>query len=157
MVSCVVRKIGNFLKYWLVLVLWMALIFTASSDSQSFPRSSRIVEPVLRWLFPHITQPAVNEVVFYARKGVHLTIYAVLAMLLWRAIRQPVRNDRRPWSWKHAGLALLLAALYAASDEFHQTFVPNRDGCVRDVVIDTCGSAAGLAVVWQIGRWRKRW
>ena len=151
------RKFGNFLKYWLVLVLWMVLIFTASSDSQSFPRSSRIVEPILRWLFPHISKPAVDDAVFYARKGVHLTIYAVLAMLLWRAIRQPVRNDQRPWIWKHAGLALLLAACYAAGDEFHQPFIPNRDGCVRDVVIDTCGSAAGLLAVWQIGRWRKRW
>jgi VanZ family protein len=152
-----VRKIGNFLRYWLILVLWMSLIFLASSDSKSFPRSSRIVEPVLRWLLPHVTQPTVEEVVFYARKGVHLTIYAVLAMLLWRAIRQPVPNDRRPWIWKHAVLALLLAAVYAASDELHQRFVPNRDGCVRDVFIDSCGSAAGLLAVWQVGRWRKRW
>ena len=157
MVVCAVRKIGNFLNYWLIIILWTSLIFFASSDSNSFVHSSRIVEPILRWLFPSMPDATVNQVVFYARKGVHLTIYAILAMLFWRAIRKPVRNDRRPWSWKQAGLALLLAAIYASSDEYHQTFVPNRDGCVRDVLIDTCGSTAGLLAVWQIGRWRKRW
>jgi VanZ family protein len=152
-----VQKLGKFLKYWLPILLWMSLIFGASSDSRSFIHSSRIVEPILRWLFPHLDDDTVNQVVFYARKGVHLTIYAILAMFLWRAVRQPVRNDRRPWSWKQAGLALLLAALYAASDEYHQTLVPHRDGCVRDVIIDTCGSTAGLLAIWQVGRWRKRW
>jgi len=45
---------------------------------------------------------------------------------------------------------------YAASDEFHQTFVPSREGCVRDVMIDTSGALAGLFALWLFGRLRKR-
>src|SRR5581483_4059510 len=105
-----VQKLGIFLKYWLVLVLWMSLIFVGSSDTQSFPRSSRIVEPILRWLFPKVSDQTVHNVVFVARKGAHLTEYAILAMLIWRAVRMPTRGDRRPWLWKHFWIALGIAA-----------------------------------------------
>jgi VanZ family protein len=135
----------------------MALIFGGSSDSKSFPRSSRILAPVLHWLFPNMADETVKDIVVLARKCAHLTEYAVLAMLVWRALRRPASPDPRPWRWRVAGLALLVAALYAASDEYHQTKVPGRNGCVSDVLIDSCGSAAGLLAVWQIGRWRRRW
>jgi VanZ family protein len=52
---------------------------------------------------------------------------------------------------------LSLVFLYAASDEFHQRFVPTRTPLVSDVLIDTCGGAAGLFAVWIFGRLRKRW
>jgi VanZ family protein len=152
-----VRKTLNLVRYWLPVVLWMTLIFGFSSDSHSFQRSSRILEPLLRWLFPGMGPDARDEIVFLARKCAHLTVYAVLALLVWRARRKPVRRDPRPWSWREAGVALLVAGLYAATDEFHQTFVPNRDGCVRDVLIDSCGAAAGLFLLWLLGRWRKKW
>lgn len=151
------RKTLNLVRYWLPVVLWMTLIFGFSSDSHSFQRSSRILEPLLRWLFPGMGPDARDEIVFLARKCAHLTVYAVLALLVWRARRKPVRRDPRPWSWREAGVALLVAGLYAATDEFHQTFVPNRDGCVRDVLIDSCGAAAGLFLLWLLGRWRKKW
>lgn len=98
-----------------------------------------------------------NEIVFLARKCAHLTEYAILACLLWRAIRKPVRRDPRPWSGREARIALFITALYASTDEFHQLFVPSREGCVRDVIIDTCGAAAGLMLLWCLGRWRKCW
>jgi VanZ family protein len=41
---------------------------------------------------------------------------------------------------------------YAASDEFHQIFVPNRTALVSDVLIDTSGGVAGLLLLWL---WRK--
>ena len=81
----------------------------------------------------------------------------MLALLLWRAVRKPVKNDPRPWIWREARLALLLVVLYAASDEFHQLFVSSRDAAVHDVLIDTAGGAAGLLALWAIGRWRKHW
>lgn len=146
-----------FLKYWLPVLLWMALIFTASSDANSFARSSRILAPLLHWLFPQMRQDTVSLIVLIARKSAHLTEYAVLALLLWRAVRKPAKHQARPWNWPEARLALLSVALYAASDEFHQQFVPSRDSAVHDVFIDTAGGAAGLFVLWIIGRWRKHW
>ena len=96
-------------------------------------------------------------IVLIARKCVHLTEYAVLALLLWRALRKPVKNDPRPWLWREARLALLMVALYAASDEFHQCFVPTRTGLVSDVLVDTAGGAAGLLALWAFGRRQKHW
>ena len=69
------------------------------------------------------------------RKLAHTLEYAVLGALLVRALG-------RPW------LAFVLAVLYAASDEFHQTFVPGRHGSPVDVAIDAVGISLGI-VVWQ--------
>ncbi len=147
----------SLLKYWLPVWLWMGLIFSASSDSHSFARSSRILAPLLHWLFPQLPEDTLNFIVLIARKGAHLTEYAVLALLLWRALRRPVKNDPRPWNWREARLVLLSVALYAASDEFHQLFVANREAAVHDVMIDTAGGAASLLALWLFGRWRKYW
>jgi VanZ family protein len=152
-----VQKTRNFAWYWLPLILWMILIFGFSSDSASVQHSSRILEPLLRFLFPGMAEDTRKEIVFIARKCAHLTEYAVLALLVWRLRRKPARRDPRPWSWREAGVALLVAAAYAATDEYHQTFVPGREGCVRDVIIDSCGAAAGLFLLWLLGRWRRHW
>jgi VanZ family protein len=144
------------LKYWLPAILWMCLIFSASGDTQSAPRSSRLIEPLVRWLFPQLTDQAVGFIVLLVRKCAHLTEYAVLALLLWRAIRKPVRNDSRPWCWSHVAFVVGAAFLYAASDEFHQRFVPNREGRFHDVLIDTAGAALGLLALWLFGKWRQR-
>lgn len=150
-------KFRAFLKYWLPALIWMALIFSASSDSHSYEHSSRFVEPFLHWLFPQMSQARVEAIHHFIRKCGHLTEYAVLALLLWRAVRRPVKNDPRPWVWPEAGLALAIVFLYAASDEFHQSFVPTRTAQVSDVFIDTAGGAASLLALWIIGRWRKHW
>jgi VanZ family protein len=135
----------------------MAVIFSASSDTQSFQHSSRIVAPLLHWLFPHLSAQTADAVAFAVRKVAHLTEFAIFGLLLWRALRKPVRRDPRPWSWPQARNALLLVILYAASDEFHQLFVPTRQASIVDVLIDTTGAALGLGALWLIGRWRKQW
>jgi VanZ family protein len=152
-----VPNIRAFFKYWLPPLAWMAVVFTASSDTESFEHSSRILAPLLHWLFPQISDDTVHFIVLIARKCAHLIEYAVLAMLLWHALHKPVKNVSHPWSWHEARLVLLLVALYAASDEFHQRFVPTRTAHVTDVFIDAAGGAAGLLAIWLVGRWRKRW
>jgi VanZ family protein len=51
---------------------------------------------------------------------------------------------------------MMMAALFAASDEFHQAFVPSRTASLWDVMLDACGAAAGLVLVWGIRRLAKR-
>jgi VanZ family protein len=152
-----VLKVRSFFFYWLPVVLWMMLIFTASGDSGSFQRSSRIIGPVLRWFFPNVSAETEDFVVTGVRKCAHLTEYGILAFLVWRAYRKPKWKDARPWSWADAGVALWAAVFYATTDEFHQTFVPTREGCVRDVMIDSSGAVAGLIALWLLGRILKRW
>lgn len=153
---CVVSHLKAFVKYWLPLVLWMSLIFGASADTGSSVRSSRIIGPVVRWFFPKISEPALDAVVFYARKGAHVTVYCVFAMLLWRALRRQAWNDPRPWNARLAALVIGLSFLYALSDEMHQHFVPNREGRFHDVLIDTAGAALGLFIMWLFAEWQRR-
>jgi VanZ family protein len=136
---------------------WMLLIFSASSDPKSAQHSSRIIAPLLRWLMPDISEASLNRAVFTVRKIAHVAEYAVLAFLLWRAWRKPVKRDPRSWRWSEAAFALSVATLYSASDEIHQAFVPTRQGRTADVLIDSAGAALGLMLVWAFGRWRHDW
>ncbi len=133
----------------------MALIFIASMDTMSASKTSRIIGPILRWFNPEITQETISFIQFLVRKGAHLTVYAVLAVLLLRALGRS--RNVTGWSWCLARWAWVIASVYAVTDEFHQTFVDSRMGSPVDVLIDSTGAALGLWVYWWIGRWRKKW
>ena len=140
---------------WLPAILWMAVIFSGSTDVLSTERTSRIIGPLLRWLKPDLSEHALKNAQFAIRKGAHVTEYAVFAVLLWRALRGSVLLA--PWNWRQAQIALGLAVLYAITDEIHQALVQSRMGSTWDVLIDACGAALGLFLVWRFGRFRKSW
>lgn len=122
------------------------MIFVGSSDVLANGHTSRIIEPFLRWLFAGISQVRVEEIHHLIRKAGHVSEYAVLSLLLWWALR--------PWKLRRdLLLALGLTAFYAATDEFHQMFVPSRGASVWDVLIDTGGAAAAMGLVRA---WRAR-
>ena len=81
------------------------------------------------------------------KKTMHALAYGVLAGLTLRALRG---------YWSDDGLIRLvsvaLAVAYAFSDEYHQTFVPGRDGNLVDVTVDALGIAGAIAVD---RRWRQ--
>ena len=87
------------------------------------------------------------RVQFFMRKLAHASEYAVLAVLLYRAFVHTALKARRALS---AGLVLLLCAAYAATDEFHQSFVPSRTASLRDVMIDICGAMLAVILYWSI-------
>jgi VanZ family protein len=92
---------------------------------------------------------------YFLRKCAHLTEYAIFALLVWRAVHF-TKNHLPPWSWPKIGGTLLIVFLYAASDEFHQSFVPTRTARVSDVFIDTAGGAIGLLILWFFSHWQNR-
>lgn len=71
------------------------------------------------------------------RKLAHATEYAILA-LLWFGVL-----GSKPQ-------AVVIAFLYACTDEFHQLFVPGRAGLFTDVLIDTSGALAAMIIAWLI-------
>ncbi|PJE57872.1 MAG: hypothetical protein COU81_03700 [Candidatus Portnoybacteria bacterium CG10_big_fil_rev_8_21_14_0_10_36_7] len=78
---------------------------------------------------------------FVLKKIAHMFVYGLLMFFWFRAL-----NDKL--SVKEALiLALVIVVIYAVSDELHQTFVPEREGTIRDVLID---SVSALIVGWSI-------
>lgn len=134
----------------------MVLIFSGSGDGQSYQHSSRIIEPLLHWLFPGMSLAHIQWVHLLVRKCAHLTEFGLLALLCWRAIRRPATHPSRQWRWNEAGLALGLVFIYSASDELHQTFIPGRTGQVSDVVVDVAGGTIGLLLLWGFHLMRAR-
>ena len=135
----------------------MAVIFVASSKAGSPQNTSRILRPIIHWLLPSLSDQRVGEIVFSIRKSSHAIEYAILAVLLWRARRKPFRNDHRPWYLFDTMVAFGIAALYAVSDEIHQTFVASRQGSFWDVLLDSAGAALGLLLFWCVGKIFRKW
>jgi VanZ family protein len=81
-------------------------------------------------------------------KLAHASGYAVLGALVSRAV---AGGFPRPLSRGAAGLSLAVSILYAASDEWHQRFVPGRTADLLDLVADAAGALAAVGVVGACG------
>ena len=147
------------LKAYLPLILWMGVIFTASTSIGSSKHTSRFIGPFLRFFKPDISEEVISVVQTVVRKAGHLSEYAVLAVIWWgcRRYAQDTRPLLRNWVWPQAWQVVFYCALYAVTDELHQRFVAGRQGQVLDVFIDTVGSSCGIFLLWAIGRWFRRW
>lgn len=75
-------------------------------------------------------------------KVLHLIEYAFLYVLMLRALTSGKTPSKKSYS-----VALLITILYAISDEMHQTFVPTREGTVRDVIIDSIGAISMMGIL----------
>ena len=73
---------------------------------------------------------------FILRKIAHILEYAILTFLLFKAF---LSTGNQPRTNKILALAMIVAFLYALSDEYHQTFIFGRQGKLGDVGIDTIG------------------
>jgi VanZ family protein len=111
---------------WGPVLLWAAAIFIASSISQ-----------------PPSLPAGVTD------KHVHGTIYAILSVLIVRGLIDSRWSDI---TLSVVLVAIVLAALYGASDEFHQAFVPGRTSDVADLMADAFGATAGAVAAWLAGR-----
>jgi VanZ family protein len=103
---------------WGPAILIMAIIFIASS-------------------MPGNDIPEFGIGDFIVKKGGHMFGYALLAIAYSRALSKGVSRYRFT-------IAVCLAVLYAASDEWHQRFTPGRNASFWDVCIDAAGGFIGL-------------
>ena len=87
--------------------------------------------------------PQLGTLDLVLRKTAHMTEYALLWFLLWRA-----------FGYERAGLAAAIAIAYACTDEFHQTFVDGRHGTPVDVLIDSTGVALANLAAHRLRRRR---
>jgi len=118
------------MKQWLFrwgpAILMMGLIFIASSTSGDDIPEFGIVDYVVT-------------------KGAHLLVYALLGAAFLHGIS---RGGRVTPSGVAAAAVLLI--FYAASDEWHQSFTPERHPSPADIVIDTVGGLLGMAALCRL-------
>jgi VanZ family protein len=106
------------------------------------PRLDLWLPPLLLMgvIFVLSDQPSLNSglgaIDLIGRKLIHFAEYALLCFLWWRALVTVTSPGRA------ALFAFLLASGYAATDEYHQTFVDGRHGTAFDWAIDSAGAAA---------------
>ena len=140
-------------KYWLPVILWLGFTFLMSTKTFSAENTSRIIEPIVRFLFPSISHHGMILVHEIIRKLAHVTEYFILGILLFRAFKGSLAS---PHSLRWAALSLLILVVAASGDEFHQMFVPGRTPSIIDVGIDSFGGflAQCVSVAWF--RFRQR-
>ena len=123
------RPVFDFLSRWGPALVLMAVIFAASAT-------------------PGEDLPNAGAWDTLLKKGGHLLGYALLGVAYLRGLA----GRRRP-TVRVVGAAILLAALYAGSDELHQRSTPGRSPSLTDVGIDTLGAVMGAGLR---GRWGRR-
>lgn len=131
-----------------LLVIWLVIIFIFSSQNGSeSTKTSGIFYNIINIFVKDVSiKPTVVLVI---RKIAHFTEYCILAILLLNVIK-----DYSNINYKTLLLAFILCLLYAASDEWHQTFIDGRSGQLIDVIIDSCGSLFGI-IIYKLTRKRK--
>lgn len=152
-------------KVLLVLVVsWMAVIFGFSACPAD--ESAKMSLSVGKWIGETFVpeyddwdvkkqEKFAERIDYPVRKCAHASEYAVLGLLLaslalsWDA----EKKERQAFPWKWIGTAALTGVCYAASDEFHQLFVPGRSCQFTDVLIDSGGLFIGMALILMAARY----
>lgn len=135
----------------IITVFLMALIFffsaqnSGESSGVSSGFTSRIVSAVAMFFgwSDSFKEAAVEFIHGYVRKAAHFTIYAALGM----SVTSAISADGKRRSRAVFIMAVAFCAAYAATDEFHQYFVPGRAARVTDVLIDTAGASVGSVLM----------
>jgi VanZ family protein len=108
--------------------------------------TSRIIGPILRFLFPNAPEATITAYHALIRKSAHFTEYAILAFWAIKAFSASPAADflRKNRFW----LATLLVVCVASVDEFHQSFVPSRTSSIWDVALDSAGGVTMVLLFW---------
>ena len=125
------------------LFIWIFIVLGLGSGIGSMKETSRIIRPLLEFLFPSASPETLTFYHGYIRKLAHLTEYAVLAFLAVRALSASTIAKLREYRF---AIAVLIVLVVASLDEFHQSFEASRTSAVWDVILDVIGGsiAAGL-------------
>ena len=125
----------------ILIILWLIFIFVMSSfpSGDSSRQSGFIVNIISNLLGSSNT----NLLTFIIRKSAHLCEYLILGILLFNYLKD------YPYG---VNLSIMIAVIYAISDEIHQIFIPGRSGEIRDIVIDILGAIIGILIVRKVSK-----
>jgi hypothetical protein len=127
-------------------ILWMAVIFATSCTVISRPAFVHGVERVLPDMATRdLWVQFWNSCGLLVVKGYHAAEFAILFILVRGAFKRTFPR------WATAG-GIAVAVLFAATDEWHQTFVPGRGGTPGDVAIDAAGVLVAALLIARPAR-----
>ena len=139
---------GRIIRY-APLIFWIGVILFLSSPQGSMAETSRFVGPILKFLFPNISDETLAVCHAIIRKTAHFSEYALLAFFAVRALTRSSVASLRNLRYL---LPLIQVALVASMDEFNQSFESSRTGSFRDVLLDISGGVVMVAILWLIER-----
>ncbi|MGC8833247.1 MAG: VanZ family protein [Armatimonadota bacterium] len=130
---------------WLPVLVWLAVVSAFSTEAFSDTNTRTWLALLLNKISPG--WPSQHPHLFavlhhFVRKAAHFTEYALLSVLIWRAVIVTWRRASPAYASSFAA-----CFLYAVLDEVHQSFVGTRTPSRTDVGIDMVGAVAGLLVV----------
>ena len=136
---------------WMCVIFWFSAQPAVESTQMSMTFGKKICSifvPGYSKLSSEKQYEMAKSIEFPVRKSAHASEYALLGILWCGYFKYRLKKEKLiklrfifPW---------LIATLYAATDEFHQLFVPGRSCQLRDVMIDSAGAAAGIFIVYVI-------
>ena len=137
---------------WLIfMIIWMSVIFSFSAKKavESEGMSHSVGKEIGRLIVPQFTswsedkqEQFAEKIDFPVRKCAHASEYAVLGVLMLGTAYSFAEDQGK----KNRLLCWCAGTAYAATDEFHQLFVPGRSCQFRDVCIDSAGILTGIVL-----------
>jgi len=118
------KKTINTIILWLPVFLWCAVIYYFSS-------------------IPNLKSDLPSQWDFILRKIAHITEYAVLTFLFFRASSENLSRK------KSMAYAVFFSIIYALTDEYHQLFVFGREGSIGDVFINSLGVFLAVFLIYR--------
>jgi VanZ like family len=133
---------------WILVALCAFMILGLGGAEFGASQTSRFLFPALRWLYPDLTISTYLVIQVWIRKTAHVTEYALLGFLAFRALFLSTHSALV----RIALLAVGVAASVAATDEFRQSFLPQRTGTPWDVAIDVTAAVIAIGVALWVKR-----
>lgn len=139
-------KDRNLYFHLMMTLLMMGFIFFQSAlPADLSSRESNIIVLTLAG----VLKVDAERLSFIVRKMAHFTEYMILGVLLLCTVKDIFAQralELQASALYAAVISWGIGTLYAVSDELHQFFVPGRSCEIRDMIIDSCGTAVGIAV-----------
>jgi len=138
---------------WLPVAIAIGLVACESTTMFGADHTDGPLRHIWEWIFGHVGNERWRLIHAIIRKSGHFAGYGLIGLAWLRAWRKslPAATFLRA-----ASLALLGTALVASSDEFHQSFLPNRTASPYDVLLDCVGAVVLMTLAYLILRMRRR-